>query len=549
MKRDIASLSEQTFDLVIVGGGIFGIFAAWDATLRGLSVALVEKKDFSHATSANHFKMIHGGIRYLQHGDLYQIRESSRERSALMRIAPHLTQPLPIVIPTYGRGIKGKAFLSAGMCLYDLLTCDRNWRIQEAQKIPRRQYLSRQEVLDILPDIDKEKLTGGAIFYDGQFYHPTRLAISVLRSAVSRGAKAANYVEVTDFLRDKNRVTGVMARDLLSGDTIQIRSKVVLNAAGPWAHRLLKTKLGLTLKHPPSFSRDLALVVKRKINHKYGFAFLTKSKDAGTLLDRGSRHLFVVPWKKYTLIGVWHKLFKETPENITVSDQELKEFIREANDAYPGLKLSADDILTINTGLTLQGDNAGQEKHSFRYGHRSILIDHAQKHNLEGLVTLIGLRATTARGMAQSAMDMIMRKMKRKSPRCQTETTPIYGGDIKSIGDIPAGISPESFEAMRHHYGSKIFDVLKYCDEDKDWINCIGETPVLKAEVVHGIREEMAQKLTDVVFRSTDLGVAQIPGDDVIQVCADIMSEELGWSSEEKEKEIKEVLWPHERKN
>ena len=135
MKRDISALAEKEYDLVIVGGGIFGVCAAWDAALRGLSVAIVEKGDFSHATSANHFKMVHGGIRYLQHGDFARVRESSRERSALLRIAPHLVKPLPIVIPTYGHGMKGKAFLGAGFLFYDLLTSDRNRGIQKDREL------------------------------------------------------------------------------------------------------------------------------------------------------------------------------------------------------------------------------------------------------------------------------------------------------------------------------------------------------------------------------------------------------------------------------
>ena len=153
MIRKISALVEKEYDLVIVGGGIFGVCAAWDAVLRGLSVAIVEKRDFSHATSANHFKMVHGGIRYLQHGDIKRIRESSRERSAFLRIAPHLTRPLPIVIPTYGHGIKGKELLALGMMLYDLVTYDRNRGILEERKIPKGKLLSRQEVLKRFPGI------------------------------------------------------------------------------------------------------------------------------------------------------------------------------------------------------------------------------------------------------------------------------------------------------------------------------------------------------------------------------------------------------------
>src|SRR5262245_13291078 len=150
VRRNVAALTEQEYDLVIVGGGAFGVCAAWDAALRGLSVALVERGDFCHATSANHFKMVHGGIRYLQHGDVLRLRESSNERRALLRIAPHLVQPLPIVIPTYGHGMQGKALLAAGLRLYDLLAYDRNRGLADPQRqIPQGRFLSRQECLTL----------------------------------------------------------------------------------------------------------------------------------------------------------------------------------------------------------------------------------------------------------------------------------------------------------------------------------------------------------------------------------------------------------------
>ncbi|MBT8439550.1 MAG: FAD-dependent oxidoreductase, partial [Gammaproteobacteria bacterium] len=167
MSRDIIGyLSDEHFDLVVVGGGIFAACAAWDAVLRGLKVALIEKEDFCSGTSANSFKMIHGGIRYLQHADVVRLWSSCRERSAMLRIAPHLVQPLPIVIPTYGYGKSGKWFLGAGMLLYDLLTLGRNRGIRDpARHIPLSRFLSREEVLGEYPDLEKQGLTGAALFY------------------------------------------------------------------------------------------------------------------------------------------------------------------------------------------------------------------------------------------------------------------------------------------------------------------------------------------------------------------------------------------------
>ena len=257
MKRDIAALDKKEYDLIVIGGGIFGICAVWDAALRGLSVALLERGDFSHATSANSFKLVHGGIRYLQHADIARVRESSRERSVLLRIAPHLVHPLPIIMPTYGNGMRGKETLRIGLLLYDILTFDRNRGIRDPKRrIPPGRIISRQECLEVFPHLEHQGLTGAAVFYDAQMYNPTRLALAFLKSAVEAGVDAANYVQVTEFIRDRNRVIGVKAEDTLTGNDLEIRGKVVVNAAGPWAYRLLNRSLGVRPSSSPSFSRD-----------------------------------------------------------------------------------------------------------------------------------------------------------------------------------------------------------------------------------------------------------------------------------------------------
>jgi glycerol-3-phosphate dehydrogenase len=202
MKKNLRKLRREEYDLVVVGGGIFGACAAWDAASRGLKVALLEKKDFSHATSANHLKMVHGGIRYLQHGDLVRVWESCRERTALLKIAPHLVRPLPIVMPTYGHGKRGKAVLGVGVSLYDLLTLDRNRGIaDEGRRIPGGRLITRQEVLKYVPRHRTTGPHGRRGLYRRADVQPARIALSFLRSAASEGADIANYLEVTVFSR------------------------------------------------------------------------------------------------------------------------------------------------------------------------------------------------------------------------------------------------------------------------------------------------------------------------------------------------------------
>lgn len=549
MKRDIAALTNKTFDLIVIGAGVFGSCTAWDAALRGLSVALVEKKDFSHATSANHLKVIHGGIRYLQHGDIARIRESSRERSALLRIAPHLSKPLPIIIPTYGHGMKGKELLKFGMLIYDLLTCDRNRGLGYEQRIPGGKLISRQRICELFPGIEKKGLTGGAIFYDGQMCNPPRLALAFLRSAVNAGAVVANYTEAKDFLWDGNRVAGVVVQDEINGETLQVKGKMVVNAAGPWAARLLDGKKGLRKDVQPVFSRDLSFMVRKRFDHSYGLAVTTKVKDADAVLDRGGRHLFFAPWHDYTLIGVWHKIVKGSPEEIIVSPEELQTFAEEVNRCYPAMNISPDDIVRVNTGLTLYGEEEKQGEVTMSFGKRSMLIDHEREHEIGGLLTLIGVRATTARGMAEKTVDLVAQKVKGKYIPCSTETTPIFGGDMVRLKDVvddakkkcSSKISPQQIEDLVGNYGTKYQYVLQIAFENPELLQNVTGSRVLRAEILHAVRQEMAVHLTDVVFRRTDLGTGALPDREVLQECGLLMASELGWDEEKLQQEIQEV--------
>ena len=540
-------MGQQQYDLVVIGGGIFGVCAAWDAALRGLSVAILERGDFGHATSANSYKIVHGGIRYLQQADFSLIRESSHDRTVLLRIAPHLVHPMPIVIPTYGFGMQGKPILRAGFLLYDLLTFDRNRGIDDPQrKIPFGSFLSREEVLRHFPALPQEGLTGGAIMCDAQMYNPPRLSLSFLRSAVDRTAVAANYVQVDGFLRDGSRVAGVKATDLITGRGFQVRARVVLNAAGPWAGGLLERSLDLRLEKPPSFSRDVGLVIGRPPMSTYGLACSAATSDAQTLVDRGGRHLFLLPWREFTLVGVWHKSHTGPPDEFSVTEDEIRAFIDEANGAYPGLDVGPDEVSTVNTGLILFG-NEHQEASSHKFAKRSMLIDHERQHDIEGLITLIGVRATTARSMAERALDLISDKLGRSRVSSGTTHTPIFGGDVASVDDLTRGVrervgnkaADRVVRSLARNYGAEFGRVLRYVDQDATGERTVGRSHVLSAEVIHAVREEMALTLKDVLLRRTDLGTAADPGEHCVKDCARVMAAELDWDEQRVQEEIR----------
>ncbi len=546
MQRDLQTLSDTEFDLVVIGGGIFGISTAWDAASRGLRVALVEKDDFAHAASANCFKVVHGGVRYMQHADVVRVRQSSGERNALLRIAPHLVSPLPIAVPTYGHGMKGKEVLGAGLLAYDALTFDRNRGIPDPkQHVPRSRFLSRRETLERYPRIESRGLTGAAILHDGHMHSPQRLALAFLHSAVRAGTVAANYAEATDLLREGDRVAGVRVRDRRSGEAFDLRGRVTVNAAGPWAERLLREN-GSPLNPPSTFSRDAFFVVKRPVvDHALAVSASTRDPDA--VLSREARHLFLVPWRGVTQAGVWHVVWEGSPDNPPVAEQELQAFIDELNAGYPGAELSLDDVALWNAGLVLFGENRAGQVH-LSYGKRSRIVDH-RAEGAPGLITLVGVRYTTARSEAEKVVGLVFDQLARAGPASKTDRTPLYGGNFERFDALfeqansaaPTGFAKPVLEAVLHRHGTAVDALFAHMKSEAGLAAVLGESDVVGAEVVHAIRSEMALTLRDIVMRRTELGTAGHPGALALQQCADIAARELGWSEAERDRELNEV--------
>lgn len=548
LKRDVSALSAETFDLVVIGGGIFGVCAAYDAAQRGLRVAVVERGDFAGATSANSLKMVHGGIRYIQHLDVARIRYSAHERRAFLKIAPHLVRPLPILIPTYGRGMKGKGVLRIGMTLFDLLTADCNKGIRsKSRKIRWCDSVSRGKILEVLPGVDTEGLTGAARFSDGQMYNPCRLVLAFLQSAVKHGAVAANYVRADGLLRDGQTVTGVRAVDEDTGERLEIKARVVLNAAGPYAEKLLTTvDPALKLPYKIDFSRDTAFVVNRTLTDGvHAVALQGKTHDPDAKLSRGARHMFVAPWRGYTLVGVWHGVHRDDPDHTDVTDAELQSYLDEMNAIYPAWNLTLDDINLWNAGLVPFGENSEDAK-DLRYGHRSHLIDHAEHHNLDNLITLIGVRYTTGRYEAVHAIDAVYKKLDRASPQSRTDQEPLIGGAIvefeKTLKQAqqaaPAGLEPDVVASLIHQYGSAYTSIVQRVDKRPELAQRIGASATIAAQVVHAVDHEMARTLSDIVFRRTDLASGAYPGEAALRQAAALAAEALRWGPADIDREV-----------
>jgi glycerol-3-phosphate dehydrogenase len=556
MERKPAALTDGEFDLLVIGGGAFGAAAAWDATLRGLRTALIERNDFGGGASAECFKMVHGGIRYLQHGDIPRLRASCGERSALLRIAPHLVSPLPILIPTYGYGRQGKSFLGTGMCLYDLLTLDRNLGIRDpARRIPMSRFLNRREALDQFPELDPDSLTGAAIFDDGQMYHPARLVLAFIKSAAKAGAVVCNYAEAKEFLWDAKRVCGAQVLDRLDGSRFDVRARLVLNAAGPGAEYLLQGNPHFGLWERGHFSRDAYFLVNRKPKSQYALAVTGKSRDRDALVSRAARHLFTVPWRDYTLIGVWHRLFKEHPDEALIDELELDTWLAEINASYPALKLRREEIINAQCGLVPFGDGKVSVD-ELSFGKESRFLDHRALHGVAGLLTLIGIRYTTARGDAAKALDILLKQMPKAPRAAATTRIPLAGGDIENFAALSAEahrcrstqIPARSLDALLRNHGSDYKALVALVESAPQESNLLGRTDTLAAEVSYAVRQEMAVHLDDVVLRRTDMGSGEHPGLDALQQSAALMQSLLGWSEQRRTSELaasEQVLAKH----
>lgn len=558
MKRDPAQLARNEYDLVVIGGGIYGACVAWDASLRGLTVALVDKRDFGHATSANSLKIIHGGLRYLQDANLKLMRTMASERATWMRIAPHLVHPLPCLMPTHKKLNRNKVTMAVALAANDLVSYDRNRRMDLQKHLPNGRIVSRDECLQSLPGIATDGITGGAIWYDAQVYNSERLLLAIILSAVEAGAEVANYVEVTGFLRCEKGVGGVKARDVLTGQEFGIRGKIVVNCAGAWIDAVLGFLDGCS--PAPKFHLSKAMnLVTRQILSPYAVGVpsnCTSQDQAGTpegISDnrtRRSRMLFIVPWHQYSLIGTAHARFAGLPQDYRVTEEAIQDFIREINTAYPGAALTREDVYHVHWGFLPTTEPNGRQSDEVNLVREGQLHDHEVEDSIAGLITVVGVKYTTARNLAQTAVDLAVQKLGRKTQPCRTHKTPVYGGQIERFDHFLAqalekrsrGLRPGIIKHLIYNYGSEYAQVLKYLDENPAWGQTVTDaSPVIKAEVIRAGREEMVQTLSDVVQRRTELGATGLPDETCLRVCADLVASELGWDQSRREQELDDV--------
>ena len=535
MTRDLEALTDRTFDVLVVGGGIYGLAIAYDAAQRGLAVALVERQDFGSGTSFNHLRTIHGGLRYLQSLDVARARESVRERRTIARIAPHAVRPLPFALPVYRSIAHGKIAMRAGFLLDRLVSAGRNRGVADSHRLRGGRVVGRGSAIQQFPGLRRQRLTGAAVYNDYVTTEPDRLTFSFAIAAAEHGAVLANYVEAVAPLVDtaggKTQVVGVKARDLLGSGTMDISARVTVNATGARVDRLL-APLGIATGVP--MLKAMNLVTRRDA----GEEALGGRSIAG-------RYLFLVPWRERALFGTWESSTTCDPDDTSVSERDVAAFIAELNQAFPALDLTLADVTLVHRGVVpakVSGARVsleGQEQ----------VRDHASQ-GVAGVVSVAGAKYTTARGTAERITDMLLKKLQRPAVPCRTASTPLPGGSIRDVGlaiadarrEHDKGLPSDTIPHLIAAYGSRYRDVIELAADRPDWRTRVAhDSPVIGAELVLAARKEMAPTLADIVVRRTPLGALGYPGDDPLARAAAIVGTELGWSDARRREEIASV--------
>ncbi|MBN2345127.1 MAG: FAD-dependent oxidoreductase [Candidatus Aminicenantes bacterium] len=392
IERNAAAAEATTFDLIIVGGGIYSVMLALEAGRRGKRSLVLERDDFGGAASWNHLRTIHGGLRYLQSLDLPRFFESVAERRWFLANLPVLVRVLPCLMPLYGRGLKRASIMRAALQLNDLLGWRRNRGVGEEQRLPAGRIVDACYTRDAFPQVDRRGLQGSALWYDAFIPEHQRLLMETLRWACSLGAMALNYVEVESLLLHHNQVRGVLARDRPGGRTFEFRAPVVINAAGPWCRRLAQR---FDQDHPRLFRRRLLLfnvLFKRRALSEYALALTPRCRPDHTY--------FVHNWKRRLLAGTGEVPVPVDEETPSPRPEDIAAFIADINDAVPELTLREQDIEHVYSGTLparASGDLSGRE----------VILAHGDRQGPVGLFSVSGVKFTTSRRVAEKTLRRI----------------------------------------------------------------------------------------------------------------------------------------------
>ena len=542
-RESLSRFAEEVFDILIIGGGITGAGLALDAALRGLRVALVEKRDFAAGASSRSTKLIHGGLRYLERFDFALVREGLRERATLTRNAPRLARPFPFIIPIYKnrrRNYDRPLKMRLGLWLYDLLAGRRN--------LARHRRLSCGEALRLAPQLDPRGLKGAFLYYDAMT-NDSRLVIEVIKTARMRGAEIANYTRVAGFIKNGNgKIEGARLRDELAGGEIECRARIAINATGVWMEDTLRLDSqapnGLIKRVRPAKGVHLTVPADRL---RVSAAWLVPSLTS-------HRFYFVVPWEGRVNVGTTDTDYNGDKDHPHAEPEEIDEILGAINSYFPEARLEPSDVISSWAGLRplITDPRASATSEVSR---KEEIIE-----SEDGLISIGGGKLTTYRLMAERGIDLAA---KRLSERFNITAGAAGAKDAAIGGEMnydelaittewlsqTENLPPETARHLLRDYGPDYRRLIELTREDERLRErLVDGLPHILAEVVYAARYEMAMTLADVMTRRIRL--ATVAGREALNcaaIVADLMARELGWSGKQIELQITQFTAEFER--
>ena len=518
-------LRAERFDVIVVGGGVTGAGAALDAATRGLSVALLEAGDLAGGTSSRSGKTLHGGLRYLEQGNLKLVREAARERNLSVELlCPHLARPTPFLFALSHRGWE-RPYLGAGLLVYDLIG-------GRCTRMPWHRHLRRRRALALCPALDPRRLTGAVQYYD-VIFDDSRHTMLVARTAVHYGAVLATRTPVVKMLRAGGRIVGVGARDEATGESFEVRGRCVINAAGAWVDQVQALAGDPSVRVTPS--KGVHLVVPRD-RIRAGAGIVTRTADSV---------LFVRPWgERFWILGTTDTPWRHDREHPATSAADVDYLLREVN-GWLARPLTRADVVGVYAGVRplISGREGAQDNATTA----ALSRDHAVLPGPDGMFTIVGGKYTTYRRMAQDVVDAAARWLGAEIPDSVTDRTPLLGAEGWDAWQRQrdrlarrSGLPGARLERLLGRYGTLVQELIELMTTDPALAEPLPSAPdYLRAEIVYAATHEGAQTLEDVLARRTHISI-ETPdrGVDSAGAAAELIGRALGWSPERRRQEV-----------
>ncbi len=533
MNRRLGDIHGQTFDLLVIGGGMAGAGIARDAALRGYRTLLLERKDFAYGTTGRSSKLIHGGLRYLELFDFGLVRESLRERERLQRLAPHLVRPLPFIVPVYRGAKRGMVTIRVGMKLYDLLT--------PGKRTEHYRTMSREETLQRAPHLEPRELLGAGYYFDDLLLFPERLCLENVLSAQRWGAWIFNYAEATAITRSP--VPGprspwdIEVRDVLGGGMAEVTARVVVNAAGPWVDRIRRLAGVDRGRRCVRTTKGVHFLLPRITDHAVYIA-----------ARRDERMFFVIPWREFSLVGTTDTDFDGDLDRLAATREDVQYLLQETQRVFPTAGVRQDSIAYTYAGV---------RPLAFEEGRSASAVSREHKVISEGeggaFLSITGTKLTCYRSLAEQAVDRVGRLLGRPVP-CRTHGMALDGSDgdgtveVRLWADVEdlarrTGLDPEQIQNLVETYGRRFQSVLGIAERAPELRDRLcKQNPDIQAQLEYALEHELTETLTDFMLRRTGIGTSACMGKDCCERIAGWMGEVRGWDRRRVDREVQAYL-------